>query len=217
MRRIWYQSQECAAPEELGIPRTLLWWDAAPTCGRSGHCCPGARAAARLQHIRCTCSVGEVRDSRCRRLARRLGLQERVHFTGFRSDAARVMRRCRAAVMPVAAPRGPAAGHRGNHVPGDTRDRHEKWGGMPELVRHEKTGLVVPPRRCGRPAQAILRLYDHPRAGRRLRSRVGKMDRGALQRGRLAGAASNLIPAARPGQSALPKCRDPPPRTSCGP
>ncbi len=43
-------------------------------------------------------------------------------------------------------------------------------GGIPEVVRHRETGLLVPPRRPSALAKAILRLYEN----RELASRLGQ-------------------------------------------
>jgi glycosyltransferase involved in cell wall biosynthesis len=158
----WYRSQDCAAPEELGIPADAF------VVG----CCANVRplkgidvlvrAAARLADIPLhLLIVGQVRDQRCQRLARRLGIQERVHFTGFRSDAARIMRLCRVAVMPSLRREGlPRAivETMSQGIPAIVTD----VGGMPELVSHKRTGLVVPPGNAEALAQAIMRLYREP-------------------------------------------------------
>jgi glycosyltransferase involved in cell wall biosynthesis len=43
-------------------------------------------------------------------------------------------------------------------------------GGIPELIRHEKEGLLVPPRRPDAIAAACLRIFQNPQLGTSLRA-----------------------------------------------
>jgi len=94
------------------------------------------------------------------RLAQDEGIGDRVFFPGFRRDIPAILRDLDLYVMP-------------SHKEGlGTAILDALYcgvpvvaceaGGMPELVHHEKTGLLVPPQDSKALAQAIIRLLDHP-------------------------------------------------------
>jgi len=105
-------------------------------------------------------------------LARRLGLGDRVRFAGFRSDVGETMAAVSIAVIP-------------SHSEGLSNVLLESMaaslpviatrvGGTPEVVEHEQSGLLVPPRDPAALARAIGSLLSDParaatlgRAGRR--------------------------------------------------
>ena len=99
-------------------------------------------------------------------LAERVGLSERVYFLGFRSDAASIMRSLDVLVVPSRTEGSPlvtleamAAG-----VPVVA----SAVGGIPDQIRHESEGLLVP---SGDPvalSDALLRLLGDPGFGRAL-------------------------------------------------
>ena len=101
--------------------------------------------------------VGEVRDRRVKALSRDPELNKVLHFTGFRKDATALMRACQAYVMPSiereGLPRGVVEAMCQSIPPIVTN-----VGGMPELVEDAVSGLVVPPRKPGALAVAILSL-----------------------------------------------------------
>ncbi len=101
-------------------------------------------------------------------IVRRYGLQERVKFLGLqaRAEIARLLGDCAMLVLPsraepfglvlaeAMAARRPVAA--------------TTVGGIPEVVEHEKTGLLVPPDRPDALAAAILRLLRSPDLRQRL-------------------------------------------------
>lgn len=107
-------------------------------------------------------------------LARELGVAPYVHFTGARSDVARVMAACNVYTMPsFEEPFGLVfleAMAMGKPVVGIDN------GGTPEVVAHGETGLLSPPWDVPALAQNIVRLLDEPalaeRMGQRGRERV---------------------------------------------
>jgi glycosyltransferase involved in cell wall biosynthesis len=105
-------------------------------------------------------------EDELRREARRIGADERVRFLGWREDVAEIMPVFDIFVLPslnegmgrvlveaMAAGRPIVA---------------SAAGGIPDLVRHEETGLLVPPRDEGRLAAAISRLLASPEESGRL-------------------------------------------------
>ncbi|WP_354637087.1 glycosyltransferase family 4 protein [Kitasatospora camelliae] len=114
-----------------------------------------------------------VGDGRYRReledRAARLGVADRVHFTGFRSDVGSVMAgldvlvnpsmdesACYTVVEALLMLKGVVA---------------TDVGGLPDTVRHETTGLLVPPADPAALAQAVSALIADPAARRRLAGR----------------------------------------------
>jgi glycosyltransferase involved in cell wall biosynthesis len=91
-------------------------------------------------------------------LARRLGIAERVHFLGHHPQAARLMHRFDLLVLPslqeayglvlveAMLARRPVVG--------------SSVGGIPEIIEHERTGLLVPPGDARALARAIERLLE---------------------------------------------------------
>ena len=95
--------------------------------------------------------------------------RNKIHLTGYRSDASVISAACHTVVLPALRREGlpkviieaMAYG-----VPPIVTDS----GGSPELVRSYKCGIVVPPGDSKQIAWAIMRLYEYPE----LRSEIGK-------------------------------------------
>ena len=99
-------------------------------------------------------------------LAEDLGLRDRVHFLGFRSDASALMGSLDVLVVPSLTEGSPlvtleamAAG-----VPVVA----SAVGGIPDQVRHGKEGLLVPPGDTGAMGDAIVALLRDPARARSL-------------------------------------------------
>lgn len=99
-------------------------------------------------------------------LAENLGLGDRVHFLGFRSDASALMRSLDVLVVPSLTEGSPlvtleamAAG-----IPVVA----SAVGGIPDQVRHYREGLLVPAGDAGAMGDAILALLRNPDRARRL-------------------------------------------------
>jgi glycosyltransferase involved in cell wall biosynthesis len=118
--------------------------------------------------------LGDVRDPS---IARRIGNLPHVHFAGYRSDAPALAGACDISVMPSIEREG---------LPKATLEAMAQGvpavvsnvGGLPELVEHEVSGLVVPPRDPSALRTALLRLAGDAA----LRARLG-----AAARERIAG------------------------------
>jgi glycosyltransferase involved in cell wall biosynthesis len=95
-----------------------------------------------------------------------LGLSDRVVFTGRRSDVPDLIAASNVVVIASEAePFGRVALEAmafGKPVVGTSA------GGLPEVVGHEETGLLVPPRRPDAIAEALLRLVQDPALAERL-------------------------------------------------
>ena len=109
---------------------------------------------------------------------RRLGLEGVVRFTGW-LEHREVARRCREADLFTLVPRVESFGNAfvealasGLPIVASTA------GGIPELVRHERHGTLVPPRRPRELAQAISALATDPR----LRAEIGRRNRTEAER-----------------------------------
>jgi len=99
------------------------------------------------------------RDSRVAEDIERLGIGGRVHLTGYRSDAPRLTGTCDVFALPSLDREGfPRAvvEAMAQGVPAIVSD----VGGMPELVEHGVSGLVVPQADSRALAQAILELHQ---------------------------------------------------------
>jgi glycosyltransferase involved in cell wall biosynthesis len=106
--------------------------------------------------------VGEVREAAIRRAAEAPALRARVCLAGFRADAAALAGACDAYVMPSVEREGLPRGVIEAMCQGVCPVVSDV-GGMPELVEHGRSGLVVPPRDPGALREALLQL-EHDRA-----------------------------------------------------
>jgi len=108
---------------------------------------------------------GEKHMRDMQRLCRELALDEQVTFTGPRSDVPEVL-----AALDVSVQCSLNENY-GGTIESLLMERPTvatRVGGMPETVRHEETGLLVPPRDPPALARAMLRLIDCPELGRAL-------------------------------------------------
>lgn len=126
--------------------------------------------------------VGEgPEESRLRALARELGVMDRIVFAGFRRDVQAYYRLFRVSAVPSieegfgnVALEAMAMG---------TPVVASREGGLPEIVREEETGILVPTADAGALARALLRLLRDPGlrdrmgAAARARSEEFSMDR----------------------------------------
>jgi glycosyltransferase involved in cell wall biosynthesis len=179
------------APEKLAViykGHDLAWYAAPPTVSRADLGIPdGAFLAGFVGSVRQVKGVdvllkavaglphalrayvllaGEMRDPEVARLVQTAPLRERVRATGFRADAASLMRLCDAFVMPSRAREGlPRAvlEAMAQGVPVVV----SRVGGMPELVVDRDSGLVVPPSDPSALATALRTLAEHPDLRRR--------------------------------------------------
>ena len=110
-------------------------------------------------------AVGEGPDrAKLERLARRLGLAERVHFLGRRGDVPRLLKSADLCVIPsrweglsLVLLEAMAAG-----VPMVAT----RVAGSEEVIEHEKNGLLVPPKDARAMADAMRGVLDDPRRAR---------------------------------------------------
>ena len=105
--------------------------------------------------------VGEARDKKLRAYVEQHALSDRVRFLGFRDDVARLLPLCDVTVMPSVRregfPRAIVESY-SNGVPVVCT----AVGGMPELVQHDKSGLVVEPGNVEELARALHEVRENP-------------------------------------------------------
>lgn len=101
-----------------------------------------------------------------RRLARTLGVADRVHFHGFREDIYEFVAHSNAVLIPSLHEGLPYTLLEAMAVA--TPIVASRTGGLEAVLRHEKTALLVPPRDTVALAEAILRLYRDPLLATRL-------------------------------------------------
>lgn len=173
----WYEYDQSVSLSEFGVP------DAAFVVGFTGSIRPvkGVDVLLRsIEHLPADLNahfllVGDVRDKRIPKIASGEGIRQRVHFAGFRSDAAAVTGAFDVFVMPSVEREGlPRAviEAMAQSIPPIVTN----VGGMPELVVDRECGLVVPPRDPEALADAIVALARNPgmrrEYGRRARERI---------------------------------------------
>jgi glycosyltransferase involved in cell wall biosynthesis len=90
----------------------------------------------------------------------RLGLSERFLFMGHRDDVPRILSCCDIAVLPSRAEGLPNAVL--EYLAAGLPTIATRVGGNPEIVEHEKTGLLVNPENSSELAEGILRLLRDP-------------------------------------------------------
>ena len=105
--------------------------------------------------------VGDSRDRKLERYVKQQGLGDTVRFLGFRNDVARLLPLCDVTVMPSIRregfPRAIVESY-SNAIPVVCTS----VGGMPEVVQHESTGLVVPPEDSDALAAALTTIAADP-------------------------------------------------------
>ena len=105
--------------------------------------------------------VGHMDSARLKAQIERSPFKDRIHLTGFRTDAPALMASCDAFVLPALRREGLPKGvieAMAYAVPPIVTDS----GGSPELVENKNSGTVVPPDDAPAIADAIMYLYRHP-------------------------------------------------------
>lgn len=174
----WYAAGPVPAASDLGVPEGA--WVAGCVANmrrvKGAHVLLEAmRRIPRERNIHAV-FIGHVRDDEVTRLQRDAALQGRIHFTGFRKDATRLMAGFSAVVMPSLEREGlPKAvvEAMAQGVPAVV----SSVGGLPELVDDGRTGFVVPPAEPEPLASALLRLADDEA----LRVRMGAASRERIE------------------------------------
>jgi glycosyltransferase involved in cell wall biosynthesis len=95
-----------------------------------------------------------------KRLVKRIRRSSHIHFTGFRKDALNLVAACQAYVQPSL-----SEGISRSVVEAMSLSKPcivSDAGGNPELVEHQKSGLVVPVKNSSAIAEAIKKLYQNP-------------------------------------------------------
>ncbi len=110
--------------------------------------------------------VGRMESRKLDEAIRKAGVEDRVHRLGFRMDAPSITAACDVFVLPSVKREGLARSLIEAMAYG-VAPVVTDCGGSPELVRHEKCGLVVPVRDAGALAGAIETLCADPELRRR--------------------------------------------------
>jgi glycosyltransferase involved in cell wall biosynthesis len=112
--------------------------------------------------------VGDGPDrALCEALVRRLGLHEAVRFAGHRHDMADILAAVDVAVVPSVCDEGLPLVAIEASAAGRPVVAFES-GGLPEVVEHERTGIIVPKGSTEGLVEAIARVLDDPDLARRL-------------------------------------------------
>ena len=124
----------------------------------------GIRAFAKLQaslpHARLLLVGDGPLEANCKALVTELGLSSAVTFLGYRSDVADLMIAADAALLTSSSEGVPQAVTQGLGLALPTVAT--EVGGVPELIIHEQTGLLVPAEDIDAVAAALLRLAHDP-------------------------------------------------------
>ncbi len=159
----WYHSSERTALDEFNIPR-----DAFVLC-----CVANMRPSKGVDVLLEAANLlkdddrfhylllGDIRDPRLHEMARSLSVRDRLHFTGWRKDAAALVGACDAMVLPTKGSEGLPkavieAMAQGIPAIGTT------VGGTPELINDGETGYLVEPNSPEQIAEAIRRIASDP-------------------------------------------------------
>jgi len=94
-------------------------------------------------------------------------LRKNFHLTGFRVDAPALAAACNAFIMPSVKKEGLSRAIIEAMAYG-TPPIVTNIGGQPELVVHQESGLVVPPKNPAAIADAIMNLYGNPKKAKKL-------------------------------------------------
>ncbi|MEM7394993.1 MAG: glycosyltransferase family 4 protein, partial [Verrucomicrobiota bacterium] len=165
----WYQSRSQVDLRSFGIPAGAV------TVGFIGNMRPVKGVDVLIRALRLmpeSAAVhlllfGDVRDPRIVDLAAHPRWRRTIHFAGFRPDAAVLARGFDIGVMPSVKREGfPKAlvQYMVHGVPPIVT----RVGGMPELVTHDESGLLIPPRDAKALADAMMKLVEDPALRRRL-------------------------------------------------
>jgi glycosyltransferase involved in cell wall biosynthesis len=120
--------------------------------------------------------MGNLDDANLRRIAQNSPFKDRIHFTGYRNDAPAIAAACDAFIMPSTKREGlsraviEAMSYGTAAIVTDV-------GGLPEMVVHKESGLIIPPQNSAAIAQAILELYQNPE----LKKKMGENARQRIQ------------------------------------
>ncbi len=175
----WYQSFKRADLGEFGIPQEAL------VAGGAANMRPrkGTQVLIRAaEHVTAGKPVhyllaGKLNDGNINLKEVSDATADRIHFIGFRDDASRIMGACDVFVLPSLRREGLPKGvieAMAQRVPAVVTDS----GGSPELVRHEKDGMVVPPDDVNAMADAI----TYTLADEQRRRRMGESAQRRIQK-----------------------------------
>jgi glycosyltransferase involved in cell wall biosynthesis len=176
----WYTKSVPLSRGELGLPSTAI----IVTCLANMRAVKGVRYLLEaLREIRndsvYLLLVGHVNDSEVHALVQDVNLSKRIKLTGFRPDAARYLAASDIFVMPSIAREGlPKALVEAMCL--GIAPVVTKVGGMPEIVEHEKSGLVVAAQNATELASSIERLANDPQLRARLAGAAAKRVRELL-------------------------------------
>jgi len=175
----WYHAADRASLARFGIPDdAFVIGSSANMRPRKGiHVLLEAAKNVRADRPVHFLLVGRIQDKLLSRTAMPAQLARRVHFTGFRLDAPALMGACDAIVLPSLKREGLARSvieaMSQSVVPVVT-----DCGGSPELVRHQRDGLVVPPGDARALREALNLLLSDPG----LRARMGASARTRIEK-----------------------------------
>ena len=177
-RTSWYNSEPVDIRSQHNIPENALLAGCTANMRRTKGAdilLRAARMVAERGHDLHYLLIGEMRDPEIEALARAPELEGKLHFTGFRSDAPRLIQECDVCVMPSRNREGLPKGvieAMAQGVPAVVT----AVGGMPELVRDGIDGLVVPKENPAALADAIEKIVVdndfRKRAGVSSKSRI---------------------------------------------
>lgn len=129
-------------------------------------------------------------QQRVEQMSKSLGLDAHVKFLGFRSDLEEVLALCDVMVhpshmegVPLAVLSGMAAG-----LPVVA----SRVGGLPEVVRHGDSGVLIPPKSPSIVARTVLDLLDDPQRGQKLGQAAQRFLREEYSLDAAAGRVANL-------------------------
>ncbi|MGB9499830.1 MAG: glycosyltransferase [Dissulfuribacterales bacterium] len=108
-----------------------------------------------------------TKDKRLQRQINKNPLRKNFHLTGFRADAPALAASCNAFIMPSVKKEGLSRAVIEAMAYG-TPPIVTNVGGQPELVVHQESGLVVPPKDPAAIADAIMNLYGNPDKAKKL-------------------------------------------------
>jgi len=135
--------------------------------------------------------VGEEYHRRLRGIVERLQLQDHVMFTGFRKDIPEILAASDVVVHSATSPE-PFGRIVVEALAAGRPTVATAAGGVPEIVEHEKTGLLVPPGDAERMAEAIEALLRDPDAAARMGSAARRDVAVRFARGRFSRAIQHI-------------------------